>query len=60
MPCPPTPNHYPNLPVYQRFTQWLVDRFNDAECQWRLKHDPIAAAVRRHAKKTRHAMRESP
>lgn len=25
------PSRYPNLPVSQRLTQWLVDQFNDDE-----------------------------
>lgn len=49
---PATPNHYPNLPVCQRFTQWLVDQFNDAEHRWRSERGPIAVIRRRIKKQT--------
>jgi hypothetical protein len=44
---PPSPGFYPNLAAGQRWTQWLVDQFNDSERQWRDLQDKFHGVARR-------------
>ncbi len=45
VPSPPL-KHYPNLPVSQRDTQCVVDRFNEDEARWHRRIlEPIAALL---------------
>ena len=48
MPYPPSRDHYPNLPARQRMTQWLVDRFNGEEAEWRRLREKLDKLVKRH------------